>query len=162
MSERDDGIDQGPTVRHDDRMVLRTHIALYPLAGQASSDNLVSWRVKGWFKRRGPMINVASSPVTSNKADGLDIRMVTYGVNRVDASMDDVENAGRQSYKENQPKSETVRPFKVLPARSQSSAIIIAAPGSRSEGFRMRVLPVTVARGIVHKGIILEDQNQKS
>ena len=31
----------------------------------------------------------------------------------------------------------------------------MAAPGSRSEGFKMRVLPVTVAMGIVHKGIIL-------
>lgn len=107
------------------------------------------------------MINVVSGLVASNETDGLDIRMVADGVNRVDTSMDNVENAGRQSCEESQPRSETGRVFKVLPARSQSSAIIIAAPGSRSEGFRMRVLPVTVARGIVHKGIILKGHNQK-
>lgn len=39
--------------------------------------------------------------------------------------------------------------------------MIIAAPGSRSEGFKMRVLPVTVAKGIVHKGIILEHRDQR-
>lgn len=43
-----------------------------------------------------------------------------------------------------------------LPARWQSSAMIIAAPGSRSEGLQMRVLPVTAAMGIVQRGIILE------
>lgn len=31
----------------------------------------------------------------------------------------------------------------------------MAAPGSRSEGLRMRVFPVTAAMGIVHSGIIL-------
>lgn len=31
----------------------------------------------------------------------------------------------------------------------------MAAPGSRSEGLRMRVLPVVNAIGIVHRGIIL-------
>jgi len=41
------------------------------------------------------------------------------------------------------------------PACSQSSARIIAAPGSRSEGLRIRVFPVTVAIGIDHSGIIL-------
>jgi hypothetical protein len=33
--------------------------------------------------------------------------------------------------------------------------MIIAAPGSRSEGFRMRVFPVTVAIGIDQRGIML-------
>jgi hypothetical protein len=33
--------------------------------------------------------------------------------------------------------------------------MIIAEPGSRSEGFRMRVFPVTVAIGIDHRGIML-------
>ena len=49
----------------------------------------------------GPMINVVSSLVTSDETDGLDIRMVTDGINCVDASMDNVENTGRQSCKEN-------------------------------------------------------------
>lgn len=35
------------------------------------------------------------------------------------------------------------------------SAIIIAAPGSRSEGFTISVFPVTIAIGIVQRGIIL-------
>lgn len=30
------------------------------------------------------------------------------------------------------------------------------APGSRSDGFNMRVFPVTAAMGIVHSGIMLE------
>lgn len=42
------------------------------------------------------------------------------------------------------------------PARSQSSAMIIAAPGSRSEGLTRRVLPVANAKGIVQRGIILQ------
>lgn len=42
-----------------------------------------------------------------------------------------------------------------IPARWQSSAMIMAAPGSRSDGLRTRVFPVHVARGIVHKGIML-------
>ena len=33
--------------------------------------------------------------------------------------------------------------------------MIMAAPGSRSEGLRMRVFPVTAAMGMVHSGIIL-------
>ena len=37
----------------------------------------------------------------------------------------------------------------------------MAAPGSRSDGLRMRVLPVTVARGIVHRGIMLEYGDQR-
>lgn len=41
------------------------------------------------------------------------------------------------------------------PARSQSSAMIMAAPGSRSEGLRINVFPVTVANGIDQSGIIL-------
>src|SRR5450432_877522 len=41
-----------------------------------------------------------------------------------------------------------------IPAFSASSARIIAAPGSRSDGFRIRQLPVTVAIGIDHSGII--------
>lgn len=48
-----------------------------------------------------------------------------------------------------------VHRWTILPARWHSSAIIIAAPGSRSEGLRMRVFPVTAAMGIVHSGIIL-------
>jgi hypothetical protein len=41
------------------------------------------------------------------------------------------------------------------PARAQSSAMIIAAPGSRSEGLRMSVFPVAIAIGIDHSGIML-------
>lgn len=33
--------------------------------------------------------------------------------------------------------------------------MIIAAPGSRSEGLSIRVFPVAIAIGIVHNGIIL-------
>ena len=40
------------------------------------------------------------------------------------------------------------------PAFSASSTRIITAPGSFSEGFRMIVLPVIVAIGIDHNGII--------
>ena len=43
-----------------------------------------------------------------------------------------------------------------IPARSQSSARIIDAPGSRSDGLRTSVFPVTIAIGMVHNGIILE------
>jgi hypothetical protein len=41
------------------------------------------------------------------------------------------------------------------PARSHSSAMIIAAPGSRSEGLRMTVFPVAIAIGIDQSGIML-------
>lgn len=41
------------------------------------------------------------------------------------------------------------------PARSQSSAMIIAAPGSRSEGLRINVFPVAIAIGIDQSGIML-------
>ena len=37
--------------------------------------------------------------------------------------------------------------------------MIMAAPGSRSEGLRTRVFPVTAAIGIVHSGIILREMN---
>lgn len=40
------------------------------------------------------------------------------------------------------------------PARSHSSAMIAEAPGSRSLGFRIKVLPVAIAIGIVQSGII--------
>lgn len=40
------------------------------------------------------------------------------------------------------------------PARSQSSAMIPAAPGSRSDGFITSVLPVAIAIGIVQRGIM--------
>jgi hypothetical protein len=35
--------------------------------------------------------------------------------------------------------------------------MIMEAPGSRSEGLSIRVLPVTTARGIVHSGIMLQE-----
>lgn len=41
------------------------------------------------------------------------------------------------------------------PAPWHSSAIIMAAPGSRSEGFRITVFPVTIAKGIDQRGIML-------
>ena len=40
------------------------------------------------------------------------------------------------------------------PARSHSSAMIIVAPGSRSEGFMIRVFPVTVAKAADHRTIL--------
>ena len=40
------------------------------------------------------------------------------------------------------------------PASRVSSASIIAAPGSRSDGLRIRVFPVIVAMGIDQRGII--------
>ena len=40
------------------------------------------------------------------------------------------------------------------PASRASSARIMAAPGSRSEGLRIMVLPVMVAMGILQRGII--------
>ena len=40
------------------------------------------------------------------------------------------------------------------PACFANSAMIIAAPGSRSEGFRMRVLPVATATGRTQRGIM--------
>ncbi len=40
------------------------------------------------------------------------------------------------------------------PALCTSSARIMAAPGSRSDGLRMRVLPVTVAMGMHQSGIM--------
>jgi hypothetical protein len=44
-----------------------------------------------------------------------------------------------------------------MPARSHSSAMIMVAPGSLSEGLTMRVLPVTVAKAADHR-TILESQ----
>jgi len=41
-----------------------------------------------------------------------------------------------------------------IPARSHSSAMIMVAPGSRSEGLTTRVLPVTVARAADHSTIL--------
>jgi hypothetical protein len=41
-----------------------------------------------------------------------------------------------------------------IPARAHSSAIIMAAPGSRSLGLSTSVFPVAAANGIVHKGIM--------
>jgi hypothetical protein len=38
----------------------------------------------------------------------------------------------------------------------------MAAPGSRSEGFSIKVFPVTAARGIVQRGIILKKDSQDS
>jgi hypothetical protein len=35
--------------------------------------------------------------------------------------------------------------------------MIMAAPGSLSDGFRMSVFPVAAANGIVHRGIILNN-----
>lgn len=35
--------------------------------------------------------------------------------------------------------------------------MIIAAPGSRSEGLRIKVFPVATARGMVQSGIMLEE-----
>jgi hypothetical protein len=43
------------------------------------------------------------------------------------------------------------------PACWHNSAMIIAAPGSRSEGLRMSVFPVTAAMGMDHRGIILTE-----
>ena len=48
------------------------------------------------------------------------------------------------------------------PARSHNSAMIIAAPGSRSEGFTMIVFPVAVASGIDQSGIMLEMINKNN
>ena len=50
----------------------------------------------------------------------------------------------------------------MLPERSHNSAMIMAAPGSRSEGLRTRVFPVTAAIGIVHSGIILREMNSEA
>lgn len=49
-----------------------------------------------------------------------------------------------------------------MPAFSASSARIMAAPGSRSEGLRIRQLPVAVAIGIDQRGIIAGKSNQLS
>ena len=49
-----------------------------------------------------------------------------------------------------------------IPARVQSSAIISAAPGSRSEGFKINVLPVTAAIGIVQRGIMLQGREYEA
>lgn len=35
--------------------------------------------------------------------------------------------------------------------------MIMAAPGSRSDGFKIIVFPVAAAKGMVHKGIMLRD-----
>lgn len=43
------------------------------------------------------MIDVFSSLVTSNETDGLDIGVVTDGIDCVNASVDDVENARGQT-----------------------------------------------------------------
>ena len=48
-----------------------------------------------------PLVNMLSSFVTSNKADSLNIRVITDGINSRDASVDNVEDAGRQTCKEN-------------------------------------------------------------
>lgn len=40
--------------------------------------------------------------------------------------------------------------------------MIMAAPGSRSEGLRIRVFPVTAAIGIVHSGIILRGMKSEA
>ena len=40
--------------------------------------------------------------------------------------------------------------------------MIMAAPGSRSEGLKTRVFPVTAAIGIVHRGIILREMSNEA
>ena len=39
--------------------------------------------------------------------------------------------------------------------------MIMAAPGSRSDGLTTRVLPVAIAIGIVHRGIILYKESAR-
>jgi hypothetical protein len=94
--------------------------------------------------------------VASDKANGSDSGMIADRLNSGYTTMHNVQYTGRKSW--------VVGDFLnlkaylgVLPARWHNSAMIMEAPGSRSDGLRMRVLPVVIAMGIVHKGIMLED-----
>jgi len=75
-------------------VVLGTHVALHPLTGLAGPSNLVSQQAKGQLGRRKPVVDVFSGFITSNKTDSLDIGMVADGVNRGNASVNDVEDTG--------------------------------------------------------------------
>lgn len=96
--------------------------------------------------------------VTADEANGFNGRVIT---NRIDGwylAVDDVENTVREAWLFVSQHCK-IEPS-VLPAFLQSSAMIIAAPGSRSEGLTIRVFPVTIAIGIDQRGIILHDSQQ--
>jgi hypothetical protein len=107
------------------------------------------------------LIDVLSCRITANKANRFDIWMFTDSIDDGPGSIDDIQDArGKTCDREHNLRRLPATYNKLsdptnVPARSQSSAKIMAAPGSRSDGLRTRVLPVTTANGIVHNGIIL-------
>ena len=46
------------------------------------------------IRGHGPVVDVLSGFIASNETDGLDVGMVTDGINRGNASVNDVEDTG--------------------------------------------------------------------
>ena len=121
------------TVGHDDSVVLGTEVGLDTLA-----------------LGRGTLIDVVTCVVTSNKRDRLDVWVITDAVDSSCGTVNaKVSGRGRKAGI-----THTLMTPGGMPARSHSSAMIIVAPGSRSEGLTTRVLPVTVAKAADQRTIL--------
>ena len=121
-------------VGHDDCVVLGTKIGLHSLAEGGC-----------------PVVDVFTSLVATDKRDGFDVGVVADPVDRRSCTVYDVENSWGQTCRTSA-MHRIKSPY--LPARSQSSAMIMVAPGSRSEGLTINVLPVTVANAADHRTIM--------
>lgn len=104
-----------------------------------------------------PFVYMFTRPISTDKTNGFDGRMVADGIDGGNCSVNNVDHARWQTWLSYGEMVKRVRVPNSIPARSQSSAMIIAAPGSRSEGLRISVFPVTAAIGIVHSGIMLRN-----
>lgn len=123
------------TIRHDHSVIFRSQVCLHPFT-----------------QYRRSVVDVFAGFIPSHKGDGFDLGVIADPVHSRRRAM----NAGRVSASVTASCREACIAGCVhathtlitpggIPARSHSSAMIIVAPGSRSEGLTTRVLPVTVA-----------------
>ena len=97
-----------------------------------------------------PVVYVRSCAIATDKRDRFDVWMVAYPIHCIDRTMYPAISAESSAHDP----THTLMTPGGIPALSHSSAMIIVAPGSRSDGFTTRVLPVTVASAALHRTIL--------
>lgn len=80
--------------------------------------------------------------------------MIAYPIDRIRTSVYPIETLQLDALLLTQQADTLITPGGI-PARSHSSAMIMVAPGSLSEGLTISVLPVTVARAADHNTILV-------
>jgi hypothetical protein len=83
-------------------MILCTHIRLNPFAILSSTrGNDHGYSVCKTNESDLPFVNMTTSVITADKTDGANSRMIAYGVNGGNATMDNVQNSRGKACNEN-------------------------------------------------------------